>query len=365
MRESNKALEKVIKKKIKRIVDLEKSYWKTINEQREKFGAIDEQLLSDYDSKFPSNHATLIYGCVDGFVLIRHTAWDEPHSVKIEIVNARLSILLKQLPIPINNTQSINFSAFAKLGIGSTIKIIDGKLNEHSISNLQITVSSYLGTVGQEDWEDALMDIKLAILGLNSDIKVGGEFTTNEEKISIIDKLKNLKTDFENLLNSAEKEEELQVFLKEHPILIQPYSKVYPKQKLGENFITDFVFASTLDQGIKYTFVEIERVSMPIFTQKGEFSSDFKHADKQTLDWDVWLEQNKDYLSRKLTGLETPNFLLIAGRSTNFNDSNRAILRAWNRRQSNTEFLTYDDVFSRLNELIDNLEDEEKHHTIE
>lgn len=363
MKQPNKALEKVIRKKIKRIVDLEKDYWKTINEQRTKFNLIDEQLQLDFDSKFPVEHATLIYGCIDGFVLIRHTAWDAPHTVKIEIVNSRLSILLKELPVPINNSQFINFSAFAKVGVGSTLKILDSSLNGHSISNLQITVSSYSGDDGQEDWEDALTDIQLAILGLNSEVNVGGHITPKEEKISIIEKLKNLKTEFDTLLNNAEKEEELQVFLKKHPILIQPYSKVYPKQKLGDDFITDFVFASTLDQGIKYTFVEIERVSMSVFTQKGEITSDFKHADKQTLDWDVWLEQNKDYLSRKLQGLETPNFLLIAGRSTSFNDNNRALLRAWNRRQSNMEFLTYDDVLYKLNELIENLDNEEKHHT--
>lgn len=363
MKQLNKVLEKVISKKVKRLVELEKEYWESINNQREKFALIDEEILNEFERKFPSQFSSLTYGCVDGFVLIRHIAWNDPQSVKIEIINARLSIFLKNLAIPINETKSINFSAFFKIGIGSTMNFNDLNLNGYQIDTLKISTSSYSTLETQGDWEDALTDLKLALLGLNSHIRFTGKSTKDEEYVNIIQKLKELKTEFEKLLNSAEKEEEVQVFLKNHPIIIQPYSTVFPKQKLGEDFITDFVFASTLDQGIQYTFVEIERVSMPIFIKNSEFSADFRHAEKQTLVWEVWLERNKDYLSRKLQGLETPEFLLIAGRSNSFNDDNRSLLRAWNRRQKNMKFMTYDDILYKLNELIVNLEIEEKNNT--
>lgn len=358
MKQPNKALEKVIKRKVKKIVDLENEYWKIVDEQRRK-NSFNDDFLNDFEKHFPSELATLIYACVDGVVIVRHTAWNKGNEVQIQIVNSRLSILLKKLLIPINDQQSLNFSAIAKIGVGSTIKIQNTNINGISIDNLQVSAFSYTDEGKLADWEDAIMDIKLTILGLNSGVKFSGNVPTKKETVSIIEKLNEIKKEFSDLLDNAKKEEEIQIYLKEHPFLIQPFSNIYPKQKLGEDFITDFVFASTLDQGIKYTFVEIERASMPIFTKSGEFSSDFKHADKQTLDWDIWLEKNKDYLGKKLQGLETPNYLLIAGRSTDFTEENRTLLRAWNRRQQNMEFLTYDDIIFKLNELINNLKDEE------
>jgi len=357
----NPALIRIIKKKVDVIKKLEQNYWVEIGNQREKFSHIDPDFESKFQDIFPKEQSSLIYGCIDGAVLIRHSENQNANTVQVQTFNFWLEKLLKELPIPYKDGRLINFSAVAKLGPGCTIKI--GKLilnDEIELNNLQVTVFRYREEEKILEWEDALNDIRLAILGMNFNIHRENETTPTKEKHTILETLTNLKTNFDELLNSSTREEELQIFLKEHPIIVLPYSKIYPKNKLGEDFITDFVFASTLEQGIKYTFVEIEKANMPIFTKDGEFTAEFTHAQKQTLDWDVWLEQNIDYLRKKLSGLEKPNFLIIAGRSKSFNDNNRGILRAWNRRQNNAEFLTFDDISYKLGELIDNLQTEQK-----
>lgn len=356
----NPAILRVIKKKVDAIKKLEQNYWAEISNQREKFSNIDPEFENKFENIFPKEQSSLIYGCIDGAVLIRHSENNNANLVQVQTLDIRLEKLLKELPIPYKDGRMINFSAIAKLGPGSTIKIGKIKLNdEFELNNLQVTVFRYNEEERILEWEDALNDVRLAILGINFNVQRENESTPKQETKSILETLNTLKKTFDDLLNTSSREEELQVFLKEHPIIIQPYSKIYPKKKLGEDFITDFVFASTLEQGIKYTFVEIEKAAMPIFTKDGELTAEFNHAQKQTLDWDVWLEQNIDYLRKKLSGLEKPNFLIIAGRSINFDDNNRGILRAWNRRQNNAEFLTFDDISFRLGELIDNLQSEQ------
>ncbi len=354
----NKSILKLIKRKVDFVKNLEQQYWTTINNQRIKFSSLDNNSSSKFEEHFPKDQSSLIYGCLDGVVLIRHSENPRANIVEVKILNILIEKLLLQLPIPYRDGRMINFSAIAKLNFGSLLKIGKLKLNgEFEINNLQISVLKYEEVNNNLDLEDALLDVKLAILGMNINIQHENESTPKKEAKTILEIYNSLKVQFEELLKSSNKEEELQLFIKEYPIIVQPYSTIYPKKKLGDDFVTDFVYSNTLEQGIKYTFVEIEKASMPIFTKNGELTAEFNHAQKQTLDWEIWLEQNINYLKNKLTGLEKPNFLIIAGRSTNFTEANRAILRAWNRRQNNTEFLTFDDVSFKFGELIKNMEE--------
>ncbi|TAG24034.1 MAG: DUF4263 domain-containing protein [Cytophagia bacterium] len=359
-KQPNPATLKLIKKKIDSIKKLEQSYWGEIDKQREKLSSIDSNLERKFEYVFPKNLFSLIYGCIDGAVIIRHSEINKNDQTQVQFFDIRLEKLLNELPIPYKDGRVVNFSTVVKLGVGSSLRAGKLKFGEDiEFLNFQIAVFKYSLTGKNEIIENlanVIDDIKLALLGMNFDIQHEEESTPKQERQSILDNLIVLKTKFDELLNTSSKEEELQVFLKEYPIVIQPYSKIFPKQKLGDDFITDFVITNTLEQGIKYTFVEIEKASMPIFTKNGEFTAEFNHANNQTLDWDFWLEQNIDYLRKKLIGLESPKFLIIAGRSTNFDDNNRARLRTWNRRQNNTEFLTFDDISVKLGELIINLQ---------
>jgi hypothetical protein len=188
----------------------------------------------------------------------------------------------------------------------------------------------------------------------DSHFKAG--ITKREDKENIIQVLKEKLQEFELLLEKAEVEEDIQKFLNENPLLIQPHSKKIPKQKLGEDWVTDFVLINILDQGHKYTFIEIEKSDMPILTKNNEFPSKFKHAEKQILDWDNWLQNHLNYIKSKLKGFEyPPEYLIIGGRSKNMTENKKQYIKAFNRKNDIT-FLTYDDVLKRAEEFIKNLE---------
>ena len=157
-------------------------------------------------------------------------------------------------------------------------------------------------------------------------------------------------------METSSREEEIQNFLKKNPILIQPCTQIIPKQKLGEDFITDFVLVNMLDQGVIYTLVEIEKPTMKVLTKRGEFSAEFKHAEKQILDWKIWIQDNSDYLQRKLKDFRDPKYLIIGGRSKNLSEDEKRRIRVWNKNQKDTEFLTYDDILERAKELLKSLQ---------
>lgn len=131
---------------------------------------------------------------------------------------------------------------------------------------------------------------------------------------------------------------------------------LFPKKKLGEDFITDFVLVNPCDQGPSYTLVEIEKPSHPILLQDNSLSSQTNHAIKQTRDWDVWLEKNKAYLQGKLPGFETPSYLVVIGRGNSLDEKAKSYLRSYNRDWKNLELLTYDDVLARFNGVIKAIE---------
>ncbi len=347
---------RIIKRKVENIRKMEERYWNEINEQRQKVEKVNPIISVKFQNQFPKTHTSLIYGCLDGAVLIRYCDITNPSIIKVEIKNCWLVQLIKQIPFPYFDTEHTSMGLVYKLVPESSVNIDQMVINGNiELRDFRLFSFHYNKDEKLIEWEDALYDIKIALLSANLDLSKQKNASKFDETKSIISELTRIKQNFDELLNSSTREEELQIFLKENPLIIQPYSTVYPKQRLGDDYITDFVFANSLDQGIKYTFVEIEKATMPIFTMAGEFSSDFTHAQKQTLDWETWLDKNLSYLREKLPGLEKPSFVIIAGRSTNFSQKNQESLRAWNRRNNNVEFLTFDDISVIFDELITNL----------
>ena len=147
----------------------------------------------------------------------------------------------------------------------------------------------------------------------------------------------------------------MQRFLKDHSFVLHPSAETIPKQKLGEVFITDFVLVATTTQGPTYIFIELERASHPVLTKGYSLASPVNHAIKQTRDWDLWLEKNKAYIQNKLPGFETPNYIVVIGRSKDFDEQQKAYLRSYNREWKNLELITYDDLLFRFRSTIERL----------
>jgi len=158
--------------------------------------------------------------------------------------------------------------------------------------------------------------------------------------------------EFNSLLNAAEKEEELQHFLAEHPELLYPdFIECFPKFKLGDDFVTDYVFLVQSHEGPEYVFVEIERANKEIFIKQGQFSASFTQAKDQILNWDKWITQNHAYIAKKLPGLFKPKFHLIMGRSEGLTNEQREKLKT-EFAATSRGFSTYSDLADRFQQII-------------
>ncbi|NQU19913.1 MAG: DUF4263 domain-containing protein [Candidatus Nealsonbacteria bacterium] len=231
-------------------------------------------------------------------------------------------------------------------GICVNCSISFGDLGPYEIPYLQTLKCEYSEN---PEFEDAIHDLSVTIVGALAHRRP----TTEQD---VLGRLEKLLADFRELLDQTaadnSKEEVLQVFLKEHPLVLTPHARLIPKQKLGEDFCTDFVLIDMLDQGPRYTLVEIEKSSHEVFTKNGELRSEVHHAIHQTCEWDSWLQKHSGYVREKLQGFESPQYMVVIGRSTKFTDGNREYLRAYNRRLNDTQLITYDDVAELFEDRI-------------
>ncbi len=180
--------------------------------------------------------------------------------------------------------------------------------------------------------------------------------STQDERATITkSKADELLEEYYNLLDSAKKEEDIQVFLGNHPEFLYPdYIKCYPKFKLGEDYITDYVLLVQGHNGPEYVFVEIERVDKEIFTRLGQFSSSFTQAKDQLLNWDNWLTKNHAYVSGKLPNLFKPNFHLVVGRDLSMDKEQKEKITS-EFSSTTRRFSTYDDLATRFKTIVEQL----------
>jgi hypothetical protein len=178
------------------------------------------------------------------------------------------------------------------------------------------------------------------------------------ESGDIINAAKTLANQFENLLQEAEREEQLQVFLKQNPFFIYPeYIKVYPKLSLAGYKDTDFVFANAGSSGLEHVFVEIERANKKIFTKEGDFHHEYTQAKGQINKWKVWILKNFAYLKSEIIhDILDPTYHLIMGRSTELDEKRRMEINV-DLSPTGVRFSTYDDILSKFRQVITRLEE--------
>ncbi|MFS0776093.1 Shedu anti-phage system protein SduA domain-containing protein [Neobacillus sp. 3P2-tot-E-2] len=158
----------------------------------------------------------------------------------------------------------------------------------------------------------------------------------------------------EIIINPNIKEEDCQVFLKENPALIDPLAKeIIPKQKLGLEFITDFVVRKLNDE---YIMVEIEKPSTPIFTKTNDFSSHFTHALGQVLDFQEWVESNIAYADKIMPSITSPIGLLVIGHNNQLNEFQKKKLRRFNiNNHGKVKVITFDELLDNSYKLYSNM----------
>jgi len=162
--------------------------------------------------------------------------------------------------------------------------------------------------------------------------------------------------DFSDLLSSAEKEEELQKFLKSNPHLLSPsHTHCWPKLKLGPGPTgTDFVFC---EPPRDYLLVEIERANLKLFRGDGQQTEALTEAQRQILGWKRYIEDNLSNVQREL-GLDgissNPRSLIVMGRSAQLTVENRRIPHTMENQNPKLRIVTYDDVLDHARAVAQN-----------
>jgi hypothetical protein len=159
---------------------------------------------------------------------------------------------------------------------------------------------------------------------------------------------------FEALLEKPpDREEDLQRFLVEHPVLLDPFvSELRTKHELGDDFITDFVVRRTNDE---YVVVEIENSTDKLFKRDGSFSHDLMLAIGQVRDFQAWISDNIAYAQTKLPGIRRPDGLVVIGRRVGLDAQMEKRLSEENfSRRGHIRIVTYDDLVSQAKSVYKN-----------
>ncbi|MFC1926788.1 Shedu anti-phage system protein SduA domain-containing protein [Chloroflexota bacterium] len=184
-----------------------------------------------------------------------------------------------------------------------------------------------------------------------------------ENKLNTLDPKAESRMQFAKLLQSYQqlldsdpnKEEILQNFLKENPVLLCPaHIQIWPKLALGAHK-TDFVFQDAIGD---YLLVELEKSIDPLFLKNGDRSHALKHAQDQVSDWRRYIEDNPTTVRSEL-GLKgissNPRSLIVIGRSNSLMPKDRRILQTMENESPRSKIMTYDDLYHSTKVIIENL----------
>ncbi len=169
---------------------------------------------------------------------------------------------------------------------------------------------------------------------------------------------------WEEVLNRAKSEKDMQVFLEQYPELLPgiqdkhngPRKGIIVSQfQFGSDYKADFAFVTTNSMELQFTFIEIEDPSEIIFNKDDSFSQHFNHALQQVRDWMRWSKSNTSNLLHMYADLfqnynisndlKTSRGFLIYGRRSEIESSQRrkerwSSLAAENSRE--IQIMTYD-----------------------
>jgi hypothetical protein len=179
-----------------------------------------------------------------------------------------------------------------------------------------------------------------------------------------------LADSFERVLNTAEREEDVQQFLARNPFILAeqlPHCHfVIPKFRFGGKYVCDFLLPEKASSGTSWILVELEPVNAQLVTTSGQLAERVRVALQQVRDWRGWLLNNRDMAIRPrskdglgLDDVETVLGWVVVGRRTNvtprFNQ-----LRSQIFSESLIDVMTYDRILERFRARADHWEQWEK-----
>ncbi len=209
--------------------------------------------------------------------------------------------------------------------------------------------------------KDAEKDVKTVAYARNLEIEPSPDVA--ETQGTVINRLKELLSEYNNVLEDASKEEDLQQYLKQNQQLLvfalNPTAniKCHPKYALGREHKTDFVLENDPPRPFSHIFVEIEPAAIQLFlTAKAELCQRANHAISQLMDWRSWVKANIAYIRGDFPTLDQCQYVVIMGRNKDIDAKQRQRLNELNAEHNWRLLLTYDDIADALEGLITNFE---------
>jgi hypothetical protein len=159
---------------------------------------------------------------------------------------------------------------------------------------------------------------------------------------------------FSAILEKNPKEEVIQIFMAENPILLHqfPSTRIFPKPRIL-NFVADFAI---LTPHMELILIEIEKANTRLLKKDGGEAAELTHAFDQVRDW---LHVVAEHRLAVLATLDIPSMqvskikgVVIAGRNKGYNPEHLRRLKGGANR-IDVALFTFDDLASSLASLAD------------
>ena len=192
-----------------------------------------------------------------------------------------------------------------------------------------------------------------ALLGRRRPSNQGLSFIPMYEKNA----LKTTQSGFVELLTSSPKEEILQKFIQENPILLHqfPAERIIPKPPIFSQYVADFAILTAQKELL---FIESEKASTKLMKKNGDRASDLVHAFDQVRHWLQIIDEHRlgvlDDLNIDRNEVSTIRGVVIAGRETGYDAQKLRHLKM--HKEERISFLTYDDLLFALDSLLKNFD---------
>lgn len=165
--------------------------------------------------------------------------------------------------------------------------------------------------------------------------------------------LETILTEFRELLNGEPREEALQKYLENNPILLHqfPSDKLYFKPPILTSFKADFAIVTPNKELI---LIEIEKGTTRLLKKDGGEAAPLRHAFDQVQSWLHVVDEHRlavlDSLGIDRESVSSVRGVVIAGRDTGYDAGHLRRLKGIDRGR--VSFLTYDDLGFSLAALI-------------
>ena len=238
----------------------------------------------------------------------------------------------------------------ASMGTLSTYSYLDGSIQyiNNLIENLESVASQ----------NPSMSEIVYPTIDLMKETRnriVHNNETLLLTKKSDLEQYEKSVQDYEKIIKNPKVEEpDLQNFFEETPILIDgKITKLISKKSFGGELFPDFI--AILHNG-NHILIEIETPKDNIYTNKGDPSAKFAHAEQQVRDYLKWANEEKEYLRKRgLPNISAENTkgLLLIGMIVTLSEKYKEKLRQHNFSVRNShEIKTFDEILKENQQMI-------------